>query len=198
MALKTLPNSPRPTDVQWQLQDFGNTQKGALGGQAQRINRLGARWGATVTMPPMSTENALAWSAALLDANSNGARWRISQPSVTIGTPGSVAINGAGQSGGSIICDGATSGYTIKAGQFINVTTNGDAYCYLVSGDATSDGSGNITIPIYPDLREEPQNNDPVEIASPNLEGLLAEIPSWIVGVDHIASGFEFTLQESK
>lgn len=198
MALTNLPDFPRPANVQWQLQDFGNTQKGALGGQAQRVNRLGTRWAVTVEMPPMSADDARAWSAALMSANSNGARWTVSQPSVPTGSPGAVVVNGASQSGASLACDGANVGFTAKRGQFVNVTTGGDAFCYMLTDDVTADASGNITLSLYPDLRDEPADGDAVTIGAPKVEGLLSDVPSWAIAVDHIARGFVFTLEESK
>lgn len=72
------------------------------------------------------------------------------------GTP---LVNGASQAGGSIITDGWSSSTTnvVRAGDVLKFA--GDNAVYRVRSDHNSDGGGNATINIVPNLRLSPSNN---------------------------------------
>lgn len=198
MSLTDLPSLPGPATLEWQPVDFGSVQKGALGGAAQRVNRLGNRWSVTVAMPVMTPAQARSWSAALVKGLRTGVRWQIRQVGSATGAPGSVLVNGASQAGNSLVCDGANAGYVARPGMFFSLLVGGDRYCHQVSALATADASGNLTLPIEPALRVEPADNDTVELGAPQIEGLLSEVPSWLLDTDRLARGFTFTIEESR
>lgn len=84
----------------------------------------------------------------------------------TVGTfTGTPLINGASQSGSSLITDGWTAGDTLNAGDIISCVssttpvnglnpasyqTTGQPAQFVVTATTTADGSGNMTIPIAP------------------------------------------------
>lgn len=71
------------------------------------------------------------------------------------GTP---LVNGAAQIGSSLITDGWTINSAIlKKGDFIEI--DGDPKVYQITEDATSNGSGQATLSIYPNLRMTPPDN---------------------------------------
>lgn len=72
------------------------------------------------------------------------------------GTP---LVNGASQTGDSIITDGWSFTVTnvVRAGDVLKFA--GDNIVYMVRDDANSDGAGNATINITPNLRVSPANN---------------------------------------
>lgn len=71
------------------------------------------------------------------------------------GTP---RLNGAGQTGTSILTDGWTINTLIlRQGDFLQIEPA--TKVYQVTADVTSDGAGNATIPIYPALRTSPGDN---------------------------------------
>lgn len=72
------------------------------------------------------------------------------------GTP---LVNGAAQTGDSIITDGWTPSVTnsVRTGDVIKLA--GDNAVYRVRSDGSSDGAGNMTIDIVPNLRLSPLNN---------------------------------------
>lgn len=74
----------------------------------------------------------------------------------SIGTP---AINGANQSGSSLILDGFTAGAVVKAGRTFTIagvnslnptsrTDTGQLAQFVATADATADGSGNMTLSV--------------------------------------------------
>ncbi len=198
MASIVLPASPGPLSLAWQLLDFGNTQKGALGGAAQRINRLGNRWAVNVTMPPLTALQARNWSAGLTAALQNGVRMAIRQPDLAIGTPGTVRVNGDGQAGASLVCDGASAAYVARIGQWASVITGGRRYLYQIAADATASGGGAITLTLTTPLRVAHADNDLVELAAPEIEGLIVGLPEWGIDVDRLTRGFSFTIEEAR
>lgn len=197
MGSVTLPSSPGPSAVRPRLVDHGATLKGPLGGASQRVNRLGNRWAFDIDMPVMSSADARIWSASLSKALRSGVLWQVRQVGLAIGSPGSPLVNGAAQTGQSLIADGFTAGYTLTAGQFFSIYDGGSQrYLHMVQADVTADGSGNATPAIEPALRKSPGDNDVIEVALPYIEGLLAESPSWSLDPDRLARGFSFTIEE--
>lgn len=198
MASVVLPASPGPVSLAWQLLDFGNTQKGALGGAAQRINRLGNRWAVNVTMPPLTPLQARNWSAGLTAALQNGVRMAIVQPDLATGAPGTVRVNGAGQAGAALVCDGAGAGYVARIGQWVSIITGGRRYLYQIAADATATVGGALTLTLTAPLRVEHADNDLVELAAPEIEGLIVGLPEWGIDVDYLTRGFSFTIEEAR
>ena len=80
-----LPTSPQPSNVQPSLNDFGGFNEPPLGGAVQRIERMGNRFSAVVTMPAMSATNVRAWITDLLRGKSEGVRIRFPQLGVVVG-----------------------------------------------------------------------------------------------------------------
>lgn len=84
----------------------------------------------------------------------------VQRPTALVGASfGSPVVNGAGQSGTSLILSGLTAGVTIKAGTLFTISgvnsVNPISYQdttllanWVVSADATADGSGNITLTV--------------------------------------------------
>ena len=100
----------------------------------------------------------------------------IPQGTVT-GTP---LVNGASQTGNSIITDGwAASEIVLKAGDIIKYA--GINIVYDVPADVTSDGSGNATIPINPPIFEggEPADNAPIIVTGVKFRAVINAVPSW-------------------
>jgi len=93
-----------------------------------------------------------------------GFEWAMDQncPSHTVGNVGGTPqVNGANQTGNTLITNGWTSGSTLKAGDIITIAgvnkvnpqnrqDVGYQQQFVVTADATADASGNMTINIYP------------------------------------------------
>lgn len=191
-----LPSNPGPVAISWSLRDFGSTQQGALGGSAQRINRLGNRWRCDVTMPPLTPDQAREWSAALVRGLREGVRFEVLQPGHNTGAPGNLLVNGAGQAGSALIVDGGTPGYVAKAGAWANILTGGRRYLHQLAATTQLSGTGTGTLQLEPLLRVIPADNTPVELAAPMIEGLLAAAPGWGIDVDYLTRGFAFAIEE--
>lgn len=170
-----LPSLPGIRTAEPQLLDFGAVQQGALGGAAQRLNRLGNRFGLAVELPPaVSATHGRIYVAKLLRALTEGAIYKFPQPGLVIGTPGSVLINGGGQSGSSLALDGFSAGYTVGQGQFFSIIHDGRRYLHQAAEEVTANGAGQMTLPITPMLRISPADNAVCEFAVPYIEGFVS------------------------
>jgi hypothetical protein len=170
-----LPNLPGMRSAEPQLLDFGGVQQGALGGAAQRLNRLGNRFAISVELPPaLSATDGRVYVARLLKALTAGAIYPFPQPDLAIGDPGAPLVNGAGQSGSVLNLKGFIAGYLIREGQFFSIIHNGRRYLHQASAEIAADGSGNVALPITPMLRISPANNAVCEFALPYIEGFVS------------------------
>lgn len=111
---------------------------------------------------------------------------------VATGTP---LVNGAGQTGTSLITDGWTNSVTVlKAGDWIQI--DGDKKVYTITEDAISSGAGAATLKIFPALRKSPPDNFAIYTDPLFTVGLVEDLLA--VDFDQClkARGFEITLQE--
>jgi len=92
------------------------------------------------------------------------------------GTP---LVNGASQTGGTISIKGFSPNITgiMKAGDFLKFANRDKVY--MVTADGNSDGSGNVTLDIFPDLFQSPAADSAVTIT---------DVPFTVSFVDNIQS----------
>jgi hypothetical protein len=78
------------------------------------------------------------------------------------GTP---AVDGASQTGTTLVTDGWGNNETnaVRAGDVIKLAN--DTAIYMVDEDASSNGTGQMTIPITPALRKSPGDGDLITIS---------------------------------
>lgn len=86
-------------------------------------------------------------------------------------------VNGASQTGRSLITDGWKASSTVLlAGDYIQVGTQ----LFMVTTDATSDASGNATLDIWPAIRSSPADNTTVTVEYPvGIFRLADQTPQW-------------------
>jgi hypothetical protein len=98
--------------------------------------------------------------------------WTVKNPDYTGPTSGqSVAlVQGAGQSGTSLIVDGVTPSVSfLLAGEFFQVGTE----FKVVTADCTANGSGVVTVTFKPALRTSPADNAALTLTTPLMLLLL-------------------------
>lgn len=144
-------------------------------GQQQVYKHQGQWWEAEVSLPPMKRADAEQVIAFLLKMNGQygtfllGDKANPSTRGVGTGTP---LVNGASQTGDELITDGWTISTTgiLKAGDWIQLGTGSTTRLYKVLDDVNSDGSGNATINIFPNLRSSPDDDAALTVS--NTQGL--------------------------
>src|SRR5690606_36643577 len=97
----------------------------------------------------------------------------VPQPGLEVGPAGSPRVNGAGQLGTTLLVDGLTPAYVVRAGQFLSVIVDGRRFVYVATEDVVADGSGAAALKVGPMIRRSPADNAVVEIAQPMIEGFV-------------------------
>ena len=133
----------------------------AISGRRQTRQIAGQRWGLTAKFPPMTRAEFAPIYAFLIKQRGSFDSFTVAPPTLknSLGTgAGTPLVNGASQTGRSVVTDGWSAGAMIlKAGDFISFA--GHSKIYMITADATSDGSGNVTLAIEPGLVESPAEN---------------------------------------
>lgn len=141
-------------------------------GQQQVYKHQGEWWEAEVTLPPMKRATAEQVAAFLIKMKGQYGTFLLGDPANTsprgVGT-GTPLVNGAGQTGSSLVTDGWTADTTgiLKAGDWIQLGSGSTTTLHKVLDDVNSDGSGNATLEIFPSLRSSPSDDDAITVSSP-------------------------------
>ena len=168
MATYTIPTTVGFSSVEFGLENNNQVFESPLSNSIQVSELTGARWYATFNLPPMKKENSLEYIGFLqrlqgrvhsffgYDANHRS-------PSGTI-AGSTLLVNGASQTGTSLILDGAQASTTVlKAGDFFSVNSE----LKMVTVDATSDSSGDVTVNFVPSLRSSPSDDAVITTTNP-------------------------------
>ena len=139
----------------------------------------GQRWEADIKLPPMQRDNAEQWVTFLTSLYGQKGTFLLGDPlggtaqgsaSTTAGTP---VVNGASQTGDTLAIDGLPASATnyLKAGDYIQLGSAATAQLYKVLTDTSSNGSGEATLDIWPNLRSSPADGSTVVIS--NAKGVF-------------------------
>jgi len=132
----------------------------------------GMAWGAEITLPTLTRDQAEEWTSWLLKLNGPQGTFYLGDPLAAeprgYGSTG-VLVKGAGQTGQSLLVDGLPTSITnvIRAGDYIEV----EQRLYKVLNDVDSNGSGEATLDIWPRLRSAPLDNS--NVLTRNCRGLF-------------------------
>lgn len=132
----------------------------------------GQFWEAEINLPPMKRADAEYWISFLLKLNGPYGTFLLGDPNggtargVATGTP---LVMGGSQTGNELITDGWTNSTTgiLKAGDYIQLGSASSAQLYKVLDDVNSNGSGQATLTLWPDLRSAPSDNAAITVANP-------------------------------
>jgi hypothetical protein len=157
----------------------------------------GQMWQADITLPTMKRSDAEQWVSWLISLRGQLGTFLLGDfvGGTARGTPtGTPLVNGASQSGGELVIDGATPDVTgwLKAGDYIQLGSAGTSRLHKVLQDVNSDGSGNVTLDIWPHLRSSPADNATVIISNPKgIFRLASNETAWTVS-DLLLYGITF------
>ena len=170
---------PKQTDFRsstFGLEENTETFISPISNSIQTLARTGARWYLTINYAPMKRADAQVVIAFLTKlrgrVNSlNGFDPNATSPLGDV-SGSTLLVNGASQTGNSLTCDGAeASTLILKAGDYIEVNNE----LKMVTDDATSDASGDVTINFSPSLRSSPSDNASITTTNPSCEMKLVD-----------------------
>ena len=137
----------------------------------QVVAHSGQRWEVDVTLPAMARADAEQWIAFLVSLRGVFGTFTLGDPvgaSPRGSAGGTPLVNGASQTGGTLNIDGCTASQTgwLKAGDYIQLGTAGTATLHKVLADADSNGSGEVSLDIWPYIRTAPADDASVTLTN--------------------------------
>lgn len=181
-----MPTNPAPSRVEFSYLTNVAIAESPFTFQSQKQVHPGKKLLATITLPPMKREQAQVWDGFFTSLNGPEGTFYLGDPKAE--TPlgnagGTPKVNGANQAGGSLVTDGWDASITgiLKSGDYIQVGNR----LYKIKQDANSDGSGNATLDIFPDIRSPaPADNDTIitQACVGIFQLLENHVPLWSYG----------------
>lgn len=184
----SLPSSPAPVSFTLSLQHASSMNSSPFTGEQQVYKWPRELWMAEVKMPPMKRAAAEEWIAFLLQLQGQYGTFLMGHSAAKTprGTAsGTPLVNGADQTGKTLITDGWTHGVTgiMKAGDHFQIGTTSSSRLYKMLKDVDSDGSGNAVLEFTPRLRVSPADNAAIIVTNPvGLWRLADNTPTWDIG----------------
>jgi len=138
----------------------------------QRQKQQGQRWEFTAGLPNMLRADAEQWISFFASMNMGQGTFLFGDPNgetargFATGTP---VVKGAGQVGDLLVTDGWTISTTgiMKLGDYISLGSGLTTRLHkIIEADVNSDGSGDATLRIWPDIRESPSDNDTITVSA--------------------------------
>jgi hypothetical protein len=138
----------------------------------QRQKHQGQRWEFTAGLPNMLRADAEEWIAFFGALNVGQGTFLFGDPNgetargAATGTP---LVDGASQTGDLLVTKGWTINITgiLKLGDYISLGTGTSTRLHkLIEADVNSDGSGDATLRVWPDIRESPADNDAITVSA--------------------------------
>lgn len=147
----------------------------------QVLTYPGQRWAVSASIPMLNRDSADIWRAFFTRLNGGEHTFLLGDPlsSTAKGEAGGTPlINGTLAVGASIVTiDGATTSQSnwLMAGDYIQIGTGENARLYMVVSNVSTNGSGEASVSIWPNLQIAPSDNDAVIVSNPQgcffLEG---------------------------
>lgn len=138
----------------------------------------GQSWQADVTLPSIRRDLAEEWVAWLISLKGQLGTFYLGDPNAV--TPrgsardtDTILVNGATSSGNTLAIDSAPASQTgyLKAGDYMQVGTGTSRQLFKVLADVNTNGSGQATVDIWPDVRTTIANNAAVTVE--NTKGIF-------------------------
>ncbi len=192
MTTFSFPNITPATNT-FELVSNTRTYQSPLTNAVQTASRKGSLWKASMQFNNLSGDDRKVMQAFLVKLNGQQHRFTLQDHSHTPrgAGGGTLRVNGASQSGTTLVCDGATASVTnyLRAGDYISFNNE----LHMVVVDADSDASTNVTLSIAPPIRKTPADDTIVDYTVPVLGVfMLAGPASWDTQLGIISS---FTIE---
>ena len=133
----------------------------------------GQMWQADVTLPPMRRDAAEQWVAWLVSLKGQLGTFYLGDPLAC--TPrgsardaNTILVNGAVSSGGTIVIDSAPTSQNnyLKAGDYMQIGGGPTRQLFKVLQDTDTDGSGEASVDVWPNVRTSIADNASVTVES--------------------------------
>ena len=169
-----------------------------ISGRRQARQIAGQFWTMTASFPPMTRAQFAPIDAFVMKQRGQYESFQVVPPVLNagLGSPaGTPLVNGADQTGRSIVTDGWNNAIVIfKAGDYLKFANHDKVY--KVTADVTSSGAGAATIAIEPPLVTSPATDSAITYTSvPFTVALTSGIQEFATGTTGLFS-FELDMEE--
>jgi len=169
-----------PSQSSFELVTNTKTFRSPLTNAIQTSGRKGSLWRVTMTFNNLFGSDRAEMQAFLAKLNGQEHRFYLQDHSFARrgAGGGTLLINGADQSGSTLVCDGATFSVSdyLMSGDYVAFNNE----LHMVTADADSDGSGEVSLSIAPPIRKQTNDNDVVDYSVPVLGVfILSSKVSW-------------------
>lgn len=143
----------------------------------QKYVHPGQAWSGTVVMVPLDDERFAAWRGWGLSMNGIQNTFLMGDPSAQqqpiTAFSGLPQVDGAGQTGKALNIKGGDASVTQwgKQGYYIQLGTGADARMFCLEQDADTDGLGDTTVYLWPNIRTAP--SDSATVITTNVVGVF-------------------------
>lgn len=175
MAQLTLPSLPRKAQVTEYPITAGTTQRPAWGGPALPLERTGDRWAVEVSIPALEAATCGAKFKRIISMGKlNTVILPLPEPGSPVRNYGAPKVRTAGAQGTTLPLKGLTPNVVVPDGKWLNLVIGTQHYLYMVDGQQTANGSGNIDLKIWPMIRRSAAVDATVKLADVVIEGFAA------------------------
>lgn len=177
----------------WELNDITAKNQSPYTAEAQIAVFQGQWFSAQIAFGRMTRTMAAPAEAFVAALRGRAGTFLMARPDATgpLGvaatTPGTPLVNGSGQSGNSLAIDGCPTSRTgwLLAGSYIQLGSAATSRLYKVLEDVNTNGSGQATLTLWPNLRTSPADNAALTLTSPKTVFRRTEDKiSWAVDVN--------------
>ena len=152
MALITMPSSPAFSASEWGMRRAIAVSESPFTGatQVQKYNK--AQWYATLTLPPMKRDEAVAWQSFFLLLEGRYNTFLLGDPDAKVVTggnaPTSVAVSASAAIGATSVSLTIGSGKKLNQGSYLQFFTGANSRLHMVVDDNTGNGAVTIQPPL--------------------------------------------------
>lgn len=199
----TLPSVPATRNVKFDMLTTVGMSSSPYTLQQQAQEWPGEMWLVSASLPPIKDRNLAApWQAALAMLRGRAGKFYFGDPAGK--TPrgalgGTPVVDGAGQSGKTLAIRGFTPSLigVLKAFDYLQIGSGETQRLYVNLQDVNADGTGRVTIDIFPRLREAPADGAAIVFTNARGTFRLAEnLRGW--DYDHqLTYGIDFKAFEA-
>lgn len=186
-----------------ELVDRGGTMVGTLGGDEQRIDRIGTKFSVEFTLRPLTAEQARIFVPRLLRATREMGLIKFPQPGIVPQTVGDFAVSVAEPANSEAIWiksnNAADIGRLLLEGQAIEFRTGGFSFIHMVTADIAVQNDLAVRVGIFPPLRRSFQIDDAAVVYNPQIQGYPQQsggAPKWSIDVARMR-GLSFSITEA-
>lgn len=195
----TLPSTFKWRTTNWDSEDRTAEVASPFTGHGQVIVWPYQRWTPTLTLVAMKRADAQDWAAWLRSLRGRSGTFLLGDPmrsrplGVASALPGVPLVKGAGQTGGSLLIDGAPSSIEgwLKRGDLVQLGAGASSRLHEISEVVNTSAAGEAALELWPDLRESPADNSAVVLFDPrgvfNRTSDIVRVPTDQSGIYNIA-----------